>query len=171
MHQDRECWPLFPIILFPSLMIDSSGVEMFAPVISGTQTPRSLRRAGKSSFFFMSSLFSPSKVWTEGEELHRSCPTWRAGEIIFVWNKSNFSWGFCELPPPRGEWLRRAIPVSLPRQCFHWGGHFHAAEWLTAEQSCWKSEPWHLLEWPVLSQSQGNVLLCRFTAPASGDYH
>lgn len=84
MHQDRECWPLFPIILFPSLMMDSSGVEMFAPVISGTQTPQSLRRTGKSTFFFMSSLFSPSKVWSEGEELHRSCPTWRAGEIIFV---------------------------------------------------------------------------------------
>lgn len=51
MHQDMECWPFFPIILFPSLMMDSSGVEMFAPVISGTQTPRSLRRTGKSTFF------------------------------------------------------------------------------------------------------------------------
>lgn len=55
-------------------------------MISGKETPGSLRHIGRSIFFNIS-LFSPSKCWAESEEVHQPCPTWHAGGKMYEINQ------------------------------------------------------------------------------------
>lgn len=131
VHQDRNSCLCSQEFSFHLLWLITH-IEIFDAVISGTETPWSLRHIGRSTFiffFFFNEQFIFLFKMLDWEWRSASIMSYlaRSGKKLFVWNKSNFSGGFCELSPPRvgdfeGQSLCPCLAVlALERACHQLG--------------------------------------------------